>query len=88
MCTTHIDCPVVYSHVYYNESSNIDIKGTFELSVLLYSTAKKKRPGLNLVLNQFGQILAKFTCKLNATKFANWLKLNLVWAFLSGCTVI
>ena len=30
-----------------------------------YSTARKKRPGLNLVFNQFGQILAKFTCKPN-----------------------
>ena len=33
----------------------------------------KEMLGLNLVFNQFGQILAKFTCKPNATKFANWL---------------
>ena len=35
--------------------------------------SQKETPGLNLVFNQFGQILAKFTCKPNATKFANWL---------------
>ena len=40
------------------------------LNGLLLQYSQKETPGLNLVFNQFGQILAKFTCKLNATKFA------------------
>ena len=44
---------------------------TWRLLKVQYS--QKETPGLNLVFNQFGQILAKFTCKPNATRFANWL---------------
>ena len=76
MCGTQLKC-TSWLHLHMIDEAERNIVGF----ALCYNTAEmpgtvqpERNAQIKFSFNQFGmKFLAKFTCKLNATKFANWL---------------